>query len=226
MTPSANFSLIHLVREPLRKNPGAPPLLLLLHGVGSHENDLFALAPRLDERFFVVSARAPITLTPSAYAWFNVKLNPAGPTINAQDAEQSRQKLLAFIDELVAAYQLDPKQVYLMGFSQGAIMGLSVALTRPDKVAGVIVMSGRVLPEVLPLLATPDALKGLPILVVHGTEDQILPVQRFARPSRDILSKLPVALTYREYPMGHQVGEESLRDIAAWLKERLETKGQ
>lgn len=196
-------------------------MLLLLHGVGSHEGDLFSMAPALDERFFVVSARAPITLMPSAYAWFHVEFTPTGPVINPQDAEQSRLKLLDFIDELVTAYQLDPQQIYLMGFSQGAIMSLSLALTRPEKLAGVVAMSGRILPQVLPVQAKPEALEDLPIFVVHGTRDQRLPIA-YGRNSRDTLLKLPVALTYREYPMGHEVSAESFQDVRGWLKEQLD----
>ncbi len=136
--------------------------MLLLHGVGSHEGDLLGLAPHLDGRFFVVSARAPITLGPGSYAWFHVEFTPAGPVINPQEAESSRLALLRVIGELVEAYALDPKRVFLAGFSQGAIMSLSVALTAPDKVAGVVAMSGRILPEVLLKMAPPEALAGLP----------------------------------------------------------------
>ena len=215
------LSLTHLTRPPREQQPGAPPLLLLLHGVGSHEADLFPLAEELDGRFFVVSARGPNTLRPGAYAWYEVVFAPTGFVIDPRQAEESRQALLRFIDELVAAYGVDPARVYLMGFSQGAIMSLAVALTRPDKVAGVVAMSGRLLPEFRPLIAEPEALVGLPILVVHGLADQVMPI-RDGREVRDTLSALPVALTYREHPMGHHVAPESLRDVAAWLRERLD----
>ena len=216
-----SLSLVHLIGEPLAGTGGAPPLLLLLHGVGSHEGDLIGLAPELDGRFFVVSARAPNTLAPGAYAWFHVEFTQAGPVINPEEAEASRVALLRFLDEAVDAYGLDPKRVFLMGFSQGAIMSLSLALTRPDKLAGVVAMSGRILPEVLPLAAQSEAMPGLPILVVHGVDDPVLPI-RHGRAARDRLSGLPVALTYREYPMGHHVTTESLRDVTAWLKARLD----
>src|SRR5437763_10158037 len=113
-----SLSLTHLTREPTAPAEGAPPLLLLLHGVGSNEADLFGLAPELDGRFFVVSARAPITLGPGAYGWFHVAFTPQGPAIIPAEAEQSRQALLRFIDEVVEAYGVDPRRVYLMGFSQ------------------------------------------------------------------------------------------------------------
>jgi len=195
--------------------------LLLLHGVGSHEGDLIGLGPNLDGRFFIVSARAPLSLGPGMYGWFHVMLDPVAPVINPDEAERSRQLLLQFIDEAAQAYGLDIHRVYLLGFSQGAIMSLSLALTRPDKLAGVVAMSGRILPEVLPRAAPPAAMRGLPVLVVHGTEDPVLPVHH-GRAARDQLSALPVALTYREYPIGHYVSEESLADVTAWLRQRLD----
>lgn len=216
------LSLYHLTHPPSQPAPGRPPLLLLLHGVGSHEGDLIQLAPYLDSRFFNVSARAPITLGPGMYGWFHLILDPFQPVINPEEAEQSRQILIRFIDEVVDAYGVDPQRVYLLGFSQGAIMSLGIALTRPDKVAGVVAMSGRILPEVLPLIASKEALRGLPIFVAHGIDDPILPIHH-GRATRDRLAALPVALTYREYPMGHHVTEESLQDAAAWLTARLDS---
>ncbi len=215
-------SLIHLTREPSHRPSRLPPLLLLLHGVGSHEGDLMNLAPHLDGRFFVVSGRGPNTLAPGSYAWFHVEFAPTGPVINPEEAEGSRLRLLHFIDEVIEVYRLDPQQVYLMGFSQGAIMSLSLALTRPDRLAGVVAMSGRILPEVLPQLAPREAFAHLPIFVAHGTADPVLPIH-YGRASRERLAGLPVSLTYREYPMGHEITAESLQDITTWLIERLDS---
>jgi phospholipase/carboxylesterase len=214
------LSLVHLAR-PAQAHTERPPLLLLLHGVGSNERDLFGLAPALDPRFTVLSLRGPNPLGPGSYAWFEVRFTPQGPVINPQQAEASRQALIGFIDEAVPAYGADPRQVYLMGFSQGAIMSASVALTRPDLVAGAVLMSGRILPEIRPLIAAPEQVQGLPLLVVHGTADNVLPIQH-GRASNELLSGLPVSLDYREYPMAHTVSEQSLADIAAWLSRRLE----
>ena len=82
-------------------------------------------------------------------------------------------------------------------------------------------MSGRILPEIQPLNVSREQLAGLPILVVHGTIDTVLPI-RYGRASRDLLSTLPVDLTYREYAMGHEVMAESLAGVRAWLSGRLE----
>ena len=212
--------LVHMVRQPIIE-AGTPPLLLLLHGVGSNEHDLYGLAPFLDKRFLIISVRAPNTLGAGSYAWFEVDFTPQGPVINPEQAEASRETLITFLQEAITAYGADSRQVYLMGFSQGAIMSASVALTRPDLVAGAVLMSGRILPEIQPLIASREELAGFPFLVVHGTADMVLPIS-YGRASRELLSSLPVDLTYREYPMGHEVSQGSLRDVTAWLTEQLD----
>ena len=213
-------SLVHLVRPPQAAQE-KPPLLLLLHGLGSNEQDLFSLTPYLDERLLIVSARAPIPLFPGGYAWFQIDFTPYGIRMHADEAEQSRLILLAFLDYLVERYKADPERVYLGGFSQGAMMSLHIALTHPEKVAGVVAMSGRVLPEALPHRVAPEALQDLPIFMSHGIYDNVLPVED-ARAAEEYLAKLPVALTYKEYPMAHEISLESLKDMTAWLKHQLD----
>lgn len=215
------FSLFYQALPPRSGLGGKPPLLLLLHGYGANEDDLFSLAPHLDERFMIVSARAPITLQPMYYAWFRLDFIPQVVVVAPEEIESSRRKLHKFIGEIVEAYQCDPNAVYLMGFSQGAMMGLSVALLHPGSAAGVVAMSGRLIPQVLSKIPDKDALIGLPIFVAHGLHDPLIPVSQ-GRDTRARLSELPVDLTYREYEMGHEISYESLEDIAGWLKERLD----
>jgi phospholipase/carboxylesterase len=182
------------------------------------------MAPHLDGRRLIVSARAPITLGAGSYAWFHVQFSPTGFIINPDEAEASRKKILAFVDEVVREYDTDPKRVYLGGFSQGCIMSLYSALTEPEKFAGVAGMSGRLLPELVPNIAAPDRLKNLSIVVVHGTEDQVIPIE-YGREIREQLSSLPLKkFGYKEYSMGHYVSPESLTDIAQWLTDRLDNK--
>jgi phospholipase/carboxylesterase len=217
--PDTSLALTHLVRRPAQ-GQGAPPLLILLHGIGSNEDDLFGLAPYLDQRFLIVSARAPNTYGWGGYAWFQIEWLPDRIVIDRQQAAASRDLIIRFIDEAVAAYGADPARVYLLGFSQGAMMGGWITLSRPDLVAGTVLMSGRIPEEMRAQIAAPEQLQGKPFLVVHGTQDQLLPIQN-GRASRDLLQRLPVDLTYREYPMGHEVSAESLADVVAWLSARL-----
>lgn len=217
----SSLPLLHLTRLPTRPQPEPPPVLVLVHGVRSNEDDLFSLVPYLDGRFLVASVRGPVTFGPGMYGWLHAEFRPDRIVVDEQEAEASRLTLVRFIDELVEAHQADPARVYLMGFSQGAVMALNVGLTRPDRVAGVVAMSGRVMPEIVPKMAEVSALEGLAILMVHGTEDPVLPVH-LGRDARDRLGSLPVDLTYREYPMAHEVTMESLNQVAEWLTARLD----
>jgi len=125
------------------------------------------------------------------------------------------------MDELIEAYGADSRRVYIMGFSQGAIISLALALIHPEKVDGAVVMSGCFPSEVLERELDLKALEGMPLLVMHGTYDPVLPINH-GHTLRTRLSALPVKVTYREYPMGHEVSPESLRDVSTWLSHSLD----
>jgi phospholipase/carboxylesterase len=216
----AEFSLFHHTALPKSDGKQQPPLLLLLHGYGANEDDLFSLAPFVDERFFVVSARAPVRIGLGFYAWFRLGFSPEGIVIDPAEVEDARQTLRKFVDEIIAAYHIDPKAVFLLGFSQGAMMSLDLALREPGLVAGVVALSGRIMPTSLHKHSAADDLTGLPLFVAHGTQDAVLPISH-GRSSRDHLQDLPVSLTYREYEMGHEICEQELRDLTEWLAMQL-----
>lgn len=196
-------------------------MLVLAHGYGSNEQDLFGLAQYLDDRFLIVSVRAPQPIGPSAYGWYPLAFTPSGITHLPAEARDGTEALSRAIDELVTAYASDPRRVYLAGFSQGGIISLAVTLMQPTKVAGVVVMSGMLLPEARQNAAPADSLKGLPIFVAHGKWDDVIPVEK-GREIQQELADLPVDIVYREYPMGHQISAESLADITEWLSDRLD----
>lgn len=195
--------------------------MLLLHGVGSNERDLFSLADQLDERFTVISVRAPIERQPGAYAWFPVEFIPGGFKINTGAAKASRDALVSFLEQIIPAENIDPRQVYLMGFSQGSIMSVYVALTYPEMIRGVVAMSGRLLPEAYDERAPDERLAGLPVYAVHGTEDAVIPIS-FGRDLRDKLQELPLRFEYHEFAIGHWVTPETLGRISAWLTRELD----
>jgi phospholipase/carboxylesterase len=200
-----------------------PPLLVLLHGVGSNEYDLFGLASYLDPRLVIVSARGPLTHAQSGgAAWYPVTFTPEGITADESVASDSRDKILQFVGEAAEAYGADPRRIYLGGFSQGAIMSLYLTLTHPEAIAGTVLMSGRLMPRAWEERVSEDRLRGFPLLAVHGLYDQVLPIAS-GREIRDKLSPLPVDFTYHEYPMGHEVSGESLAQVTAWLSARLDT---
>jgi phospholipase/carboxylesterase len=221
-TRRTRLTLVHRIREPgvPTAAPGRPPLLVLLHGVGSNELSMAALADAFDQRFIVISARSPIELEPFAFAWFHVTFTARGPVIDRAEAEAAWTRVAGFIDEAVVAYDADPARVFIVGFSQGGIIGIATLLTAPEKLAGVVCMSGRLLPEVLPYAASPERLRDKPVLIVHGSADQTLPVAH-GRDAFEELKRFPVSAEYREFEMAHTTSPESLAVVSAWLTERL-----
>jgi len=135
---------------------------------------MFSYAESLSDDFLIVSERGPLTLRENSYTWFQVQFTPDGSVINEQQAENSRKEIIRFIDDLKKVEQFDENNVYLVGFSQGGIMSYSVALTAPEKIKGIAVMSGRLLPEVKPLIAKDSELQKLKIFISHGTHDSVL----------------------------------------------------
>ncbi len=215
--------LTYRLQPPRQASPGSPPLLLLLHGLGSHEGDLLPLVPYLDPRFAVVSLRAPLPWSIGGFAWFEMSWTEKGLVSNIPQARASLDLLKTFLDHGIPGLTFDPTQVYVMGFSQGAFMSLYLGLTQPEKLAGIVAMSGYLPAEVLAEAAPPERLRHLAILVVHGRQDAILPIER-GREICEALKGLPLQLTYREYDMGHEVSPQSLQDIRAWLQTALDSQ--
>lgn len=217
MTLTAQTPSLHCLVRPPVGTTGKAPVIVLLHGVGSNEKDLFSFADRLPSQYLIVSARGPITLGPDSFAWYHVDFSTGAPVIDARQAEESREQIIAFIDQLQQRYTIDTQRVYLVGFSQGAIMSYSVALTQPDRVAGVAAMSGRLLEEVKTHVAEKESLRRLRIYIAHGVADRVLPVT-YAREASAFLKTLGIIPTYREYPDGHTISLPMLEDLLDWLQ--------
>ena len=217
------MSLVHRVRrrEPEIDPTQRPPLLLLLHGIGSNELSMASLASAFDPRFLVISARSPIELGPFAFGWLHVTSTPDGPVIDPDEGKAAWNQAAGFIDEAVAAYDADPTRVYMAGFSQGGIVALATMLTSPEKLAGAVCMSGRLLPEVLPHVAEQRRLRGKPVLIVHGRLDPELRVA-YGRSAAEQLRQLRLAVDYREFEIGHTTSQESLAVASTWLSEALD----
>ncbi|TRX03734.1 alpha/beta hydrolase [Flavobacterium gawalongense] len=212
-------TLHYLVRQPKTKTTN-PPLLLLLHGVGGNEQNLFSFANDLPNNFLVVSARGPLTLGPESFAWFQVNFTGGHPQINEQQAEAARVTILDFIESLKNELDFDDKQVYLMGFSQGGIMSYSVALTEPEKIKGIAVMSGRLLPEVKPLIADEKRLDKLKVFVSHGRQDAVLHFP-FAADAVSYLQTKGIKPEFHQYDEGHTVNKQMFDDVNFWLKTNI-----
>jgi phospholipase/carboxylesterase len=210
----------HVFRAPRAPAP-RPPLLVLLHGIGADEQDLLPLAGALDPRLAVASLRAPYDAEPMGRAWYRIDWRASPPIADLAEAEASRVALVELLPRLAAEHGTDPARTFLLGFSQGAILSLGVALTAPALVRGIVLHSGRALPGYRTRAAPPEALAHLDALVLHGTEDDVIPVER-GHDVRDLLAPvLGDRLTYREHASGHTVTNATLADVRSWLAARL-----
>ena len=211
------MKLKYKIKEPkiiLDKNP----LLLLLHGYGSNEEDLFSFASDLPDTYFVVSARAPYDMQYGSYAWYAIDFDAGENKFsNVEQAKISRDAVAEFIDELKNNYPIDTENVTLIGFSQGTILSYAIALSYPEKVQKVVAMSGYLNQE----MCTDDYLKNnlsqLKIFSSHGTVDQVVPVE-WGRKAKPFLDNLGVATVYKEYAnIGHGVCPQNFHDFKEWL---------
>lgn len=212
------LSLYHLVREPKIKQE-KNPLLLLLHGYGSNEEDLFSFASELPKEYYVISARAPYSLMYNDYAWYAINFDADEKKFSDLDqARTSRELVVKFIDELIANYPIDAEKVTLIGFSQGCILSYAIALSYPLKVQRFVGMSGYFNEEIAVEGYQNNDFSKLKIFVSHGSVDQVVPVE-WARKAKPILDSLGIENVYKEYPVGHGVAPQNFYDFRNWLKE-------
>ncbi|HNP33190.1 MAG TPA: alpha/beta fold hydrolase [Flavobacterium sp.] len=212
-----NFSLHHLVREPKVKRD-KNPLLLLLHGYGSNEADLFSFANELPDEYYVISAQAPYDMMYGSYAWYAINFDAdENKFSDIGQARASRDIIAGFIDELIANYAIDANNITLIGFSQGSILSYAVALSYPEKIKRVVAMSGYLNTDIAVDDFAENDFSNLTIFASHGTVDQVIPVE-WARNSIPVLEKLGVSVVYKEYPVGHGVAPQNFFDFKNWLQ--------
>ncbi len=219
------FPLDYKLRKSALEGKQKAPLILMLHGFKSNMNDLFALKDFIDPRFTLVSVQAPHMASSNQYKWYDLMFSNNGDIrSNLPQATESVELLSAFVDIAVERFQVDKEQVYLLGFSQGAMMSLSLALSKPQKIAGAAILSGKAI-EGLENHVSDDskALSNLSVLVTHGKKDEAISID-IARNMEKMLKNLSVGLSYKEYDMGHQISEPCLKDICAWLKNQIDSE--
>lgn len=214
------MNLIHTLYQPVGAGPF--PTVLTLHGRGANAFDLLGLAPYLcGGKFMMIcpqgTLETPIGPDATGYAWYPMSMGGA-PDIEA--ILSSQRKLQTFLDGCLKSYPIDAKRLVVLGFSQGGVLAYSLALSNPERFAALAVLSSWLPQELLPHLNVTEAVQSLATLLQHGTEDQMIEVDR-ARKSVEILRQLGVPLTYREYEMGHEIRPRSLADLSAWLDEKV-----
>jgi len=200
---------------------GPFPTVLALHGWGANAHDLLGLAPSIHGGgALVLCPQGPIAVPfgggEHGWGWF--ALTPGAPP-DLDAFRHTAATLRRFVDGALERYPIDRRRLVPIGFSQGGVMAYELALRDPGRFAGVAALSSWLPLPLAEDLAQRPELAGFPTLVVHGTRDAMIEVER-ARESRELLRPFGVALTYREFDMGHEIRPDALRVILRWLDEK------
>jgi phospholipase/carboxylesterase len=189
--------------------------LVLFHGRGADEHDLFPLLDMLDpeRRLLGATARGPLSLPPGGAHWYAVR------RVGYPDPEtfhSTYPQLAAWLDGMLDEHGIPHERTVLGGFSQGSVMAYALGLgARRPRSAGILALSGFI-PEVEGFELDLSAAAGLPVAIGHGTDDPVISVE-FGRDARDRLVDAGADVTYRESPMPHTIDPAFLRELPDWL---------
>lgn len=210
--------LSYKIKEPIQildKNP----VLILIHGYGSNEEDLFSFASELPSNYYILSIRAPYDLAFGGYAWYAINFDAnENKFSNINEAKKSCELVLNFINEILKKYPINSQKVSLIGFSQGAILSYAIGVSNPDKIHRIVAMSGYFNLEMAHENFTTNNFNNLKIFASHGSVDQVVPVE-WARKAKPILDSLKIENIYKEYPVGHGIAPQNFIDFKNWLIE-------
>ena len=207
----------HLYKKGDNSN-GPAPLVIMLHGYGSNADDLFSLANDFPKNTHVVSFNGLNAMGNDSYAWFQFDVKPDGTrSIDEQQEKRSREAIEKWIPELLKETGADPKNVYLFGFSQGAIMSSSILVERPDLIKGIMALSGRYLPTTNSLRKDKKDYLGRYAFVAHGYNDQVLPYNNGEK-LKEELNNTGVPEAFKTYcGMGHSISTDEMKDVINWF---------
>ena len=188
------------------------PAIILIHGYGSHADDLFSFAPYLPKDQTVIAIQAPLTIGPNSYAWYPLQMDPSGAATSEVEAAWSAVQLIVdTIDELIKIHKLDADDISLLGFSQGAILSWAIAYHHSNKIRRIVALSGMV-HESVDSSSPPNFIA----YASHGINDQIIPIS-LPRTTVLPLSNAHQSITYHEFKDGHNVSQENFTLMLAWL---------
>jgi phospholipase/carboxylesterase len=201
---------------------GPHPTVIALHGWGASSHDLIGLAPILHGGgALVLCPQGPvafqITQGVLGFGWWPIT---ESRQMDPREFEKARAALRKFLDQAFARYPIDRRKVVVLGFSQGGVMAYDLVLSEPERFAGLVALSSWLPEPVDRAIPANDAAKNLPALVIHGTQDPMVPVAG-AQESRQRLMARGLNVHYREYPMQHEINPDALRELVIWLEEKV-----
>ncbi|BFT74237.1 alpha/beta hydrolase [Paenibacillus sp. P36] len=192
------------------------PVIFTLHGKGSNEKNMFSLVAPLADDFIIIGIRGNLPLG-SGYQYYSLK--SLGNPIRVM-FDEAIKNLEAFIQYATEKYPIDQSKRYLLGFSQGAILSMSLALTMGDQLKGIVALNGYI-PDFVKTEYALKSVKEVSVFVSHGEYDSIFPV-RIGHESAAYFQDQTPRLTFHLYPTDHGVSEENQLDFLNWLKQDLD----
>ncbi len=190
--------------------------IIMLHGVWSNEKDLFELKEKLGSDFLIFSLQWPFSLGMGRYAWYPVDFSTGKPLYQKEDVEKWYNEIITCIDEASEKYSTRSENIFLMGFSQGAIMSYYTLWKSPEKIGGIIALSGRILDEIELQSVNTSQYHGKKVFVGHGTLDQVIPFSATEKVEKYLWS-LGLMWTIYSYPIAHSIGNTEIQDIVEWI---------
>ena len=211
-------------------DPAATPnaSIIVLHGLGTDGRDFAPLVSELD-----LSAAGPVRFVfPDAplrevsvggegpmHAWYDprpVAAVTGAPTTQDEDGLRASREVVQALIDRESARGVPPGHVVLLGFSQGAVMTLMAGLRAPQRLAGLVVLSGYLpLPTATEAEAT-AANQDVPIFMAHGEQDLVVAPER-ATAAHTALNRMGYDVSWHTYAMGHEVCPQEIRDLNGWL---------
>jgi phospholipase/carboxylesterase len=207
MEASMIYELIHPKNVVPKKKY---PALFVMHGIGSNEHNMLSLIHGLEDNFYIFSVRGHLTQGPG-FAYFTIQ-GYGRP--HREVFDEGINKLTNFIDYAIEKYPVDANQIYLLGFSQGAIVSMTLALTL-GKIKGVVALSGYI-PDFVKEEYRINTGDHLSVFISHGEFDQVLPFE-WGKENAEYFKKLGTPVTFKIYPEGHTVSETNFQDFRSWL---------
>lgn len=206
------MNLNYIVREP-ENITSSTPILFMLHGYGSNEQDLFSFRENLPEDWIIVSFRAPNTTEFEGFSWYDIDFNNPERFVDVDQANESLQAVLEHILSIVNKYGLTDGKTHLCGFSQGGILCYALALKYPELFNRVACLSSYPEEKLLTdIVKDKKKLSNLRFFISHGTDDAIIPLE-WGRKAADLLYDLSCYFSFREYMSGHGVNQKNYIDL-------------
>lgn len=211
-----NAPMMYELRRPKQADPDKVyPALFLMHGKGSNEQNMLSLVDGLEDNFYIFSIRGHLPLPPG-YAFFTIE-GYGKP--HREVFDQAVHNLTSFIDYATKQYPIDRSSLYLLGFSQGAILAKTLGLTMGNRIKGIVALSGYI-PGFVKEEYDKQPVDQLSVFLSHGQFDSILPYE-WGVESNEFYRSLGAHVTFQTYQEGHTVSMQNQQDLTKWLLEDL-----